>query len=158
MDPAVSTQASRAAHLLRSQAGEGTLDLMLLNAQHGVLILEDSAGDTSTVHTLPGHHCCKSRQALYHVLQTHTATRRAKRGGWKAMAARTSGETTPSGGSATGGICRNNTFHQPTHVTSSQLYSLRFLLRFRFSFLSQLYHNKQHKDRHPIQLARPTTI
>ena len=40
--PAVSTQALQAAQTLRSQAGEGTLDLMLLNASHGVLILVDT--------------------------------------------------------------------------------------------------------------------
>ena len=39
IDPAVSTQALKAAQILRSNAGEGTFDLMLLNAQHGVLIL-----------------------------------------------------------------------------------------------------------------------
>ena len=55
IDPAVSTQALQAAQTLRSQAGEGTLD-------------------TSTVQTLPGHHCGKSRETLYHVLQTYTAT------------------------------------------------------------------------------------
>ena len=83
IDPAVSTKASRAAHTLRYKAGEGTLDLMLLNAQHGVLILEDTvlrqSEIQSTVHTLPGHHCGQSRQALYHLLQTHAATRRVKR-------------------------------------------------------------------------------
>ena len=42
IDPAVSTQALTAAQLLRSKAGEGTLDLVLLNAQHGVLILADT--------------------------------------------------------------------------------------------------------------------
>ena len=42
IDPAVSTQALKAAQIFRSNAGEGTLDLMLLNAQHGVLILADS--------------------------------------------------------------------------------------------------------------------
>ena len=42
IDPAVSTQALMAAQILRSNAGEGTLDLMLLNAQHGVLILADT--------------------------------------------------------------------------------------------------------------------
>ena len=42
IDPAVSTQALQAAQTLRSQAGEGTLDLMLLNASHGVLILADT--------------------------------------------------------------------------------------------------------------------
>ena len=57
------------------------------------------------------------------------------------MAARTSGETISSGGSATGGIRRSNTSHQPTHATSIQL-----------------YHHKQHKDCHPIQLTGPTTI
>ena len=31
-----------AAQLLRSKEGEGTCDLMLLNAQHGVLILADT--------------------------------------------------------------------------------------------------------------------
>ena len=31
-----------AAQILRSKAGEGTLDLMLLNVQHGVLILADT--------------------------------------------------------------------------------------------------------------------
>ena len=34
----------------------------------------EPAGDTSTVQTLPGHHCGKSRETLYHVLQTYTAT------------------------------------------------------------------------------------
>ena len=42
IDPAVSTQALMAAQILRSKVGEGTLDLMLLNAQHGVLILADT--------------------------------------------------------------------------------------------------------------------
>jgi len=42
IDPAVSTQALMAAQILRANAGEGTLDLMLLNAQHGVLILADT--------------------------------------------------------------------------------------------------------------------
>ena len=42
IDPAVSTQALKAAQILRFNAGEGTLDLMLLNAQHGVLILADT--------------------------------------------------------------------------------------------------------------------
>ena len=42
IDPAVSTQTLEAAQTLRSQAGEGTLDLMLLNASHGVLILADT--------------------------------------------------------------------------------------------------------------------
>ena len=35
IDPAVSTQALMAAQILRANAGEGTSDLMLLNAQHG---------------------------------------------------------------------------------------------------------------------------
>ena len=42
IDPAVSTQALQAAQILRSNAGEGTLDLMLLNAPHGVLILANT--------------------------------------------------------------------------------------------------------------------
>ena len=42
IDPAVSTQALQAAQTLQSKAGEGTLDLMLLNASHGVLILADT--------------------------------------------------------------------------------------------------------------------
>ena len=42
IDPAISTQAMAAAQILRSNAGEGTLDLMLLNAQHGVLLLADT--------------------------------------------------------------------------------------------------------------------
>ena len=42
IDPAVSTQVLMAAQILRSKAGEGTLDLMLLNVQHGVLILADT--------------------------------------------------------------------------------------------------------------------
>ena len=41
-DPAISTQAMAAAQIHRNTAGEGTLDLMLLNAQHGVLILADT--------------------------------------------------------------------------------------------------------------------
>ena len=41
-DPAISTPAMEAAQTLRSNAGEGTLDLMLLNAHHGVLILADT--------------------------------------------------------------------------------------------------------------------
>ena len=39
IDPAISTPAMEAAQILQTNAGEGTLDLMLLNAQHGVLIL-----------------------------------------------------------------------------------------------------------------------
>ena len=35
-DPAISTPAMEAAQTLRSNEGEGTCDLMLLNAQHGV--------------------------------------------------------------------------------------------------------------------------
>jgi hypothetical protein len=46
-DPSISTQALAAAHILRNTASEGTLDLMLLNAKHGVLIL------TVTVLNLP---------------------------------------------------------------------------------------------------------
>ena len=42
INPAISTQTMAAAQILRSNAGEGTLDLMLLNAQHGVLILADT--------------------------------------------------------------------------------------------------------------------
>ena len=42
IDPAVSTQALTAAQILQSKAGKGTLDLVLLNAQHGVLILADT--------------------------------------------------------------------------------------------------------------------
>ena len=41
-DPAISTQAMEAAQSLRSNAGEGTLDLMLLNAQHGMRLLADT--------------------------------------------------------------------------------------------------------------------
>ena len=41
-DPAISIPAMEAAQILRSNAGEGTLDLMLLNAQHGVLVLADT--------------------------------------------------------------------------------------------------------------------
>ena len=41
-DPAISTQAMEAAQILRNTAGEGTMNLMLLNAQHGVLILADT--------------------------------------------------------------------------------------------------------------------
>ena len=48
IDPAISTPAMEAAQILRNNAGEGTLDLMLLNAQHRVLILAD------TVRNLPG--------------------------------------------------------------------------------------------------------
>ena len=40
-DPAISTPAMEAAQILQTNAGEGTLDLMLLNAQHGVLILPE---------------------------------------------------------------------------------------------------------------------
>ena len=83
----------------------------------------------------------KSRQTLYHVLQTHTATSRTKRGGRETMASRALGETTCSGSRATEGICRKNTLHQPTYATPRQL-----------------YHHKQHKDRHPNQLTGPTTI
>ena len=41
-DPAISNAAMEAAQLLRSKEGEGTCDLMLLNAQHGVLFLADT--------------------------------------------------------------------------------------------------------------------
>ena len=41
-DPAIGTPAMEAAQKLRSNEGEGTCDLMLLNAQHGVLILADT--------------------------------------------------------------------------------------------------------------------
>jgi hypothetical protein len=41
-DPSISTQALAAAQSLRTTAGEGTLDLMLLNATHGVLIIADT--------------------------------------------------------------------------------------------------------------------
>ena len=40
-DPAFRAQALTAAQVLRATAGEGTLDLMLLNADHGVLLLAD---------------------------------------------------------------------------------------------------------------------
>ena len=41
-DSVTSTTAMEAAQILRTNAGEGTLDLMLLNAQHGVLLLADT--------------------------------------------------------------------------------------------------------------------
>jgi hypothetical protein len=41
-DPLFSTHALAAAQSLRTTAGEGTLDLMLLNATHGVLIIADT--------------------------------------------------------------------------------------------------------------------
>ena len=41
-DPAISTPAMEAAQTLQTNEGEGTCDLMLLNAQHGVLILADT--------------------------------------------------------------------------------------------------------------------
>ena len=41
-DPEISTLAMEAAQILRTNASEGTLDLMLLNTQHGVLILTDT--------------------------------------------------------------------------------------------------------------------
>ena len=47
-DPAISTQAMEEAQNLRSNAGEGTLDLILLNAQHGVLILADTSRSSSS--------------------------------------------------------------------------------------------------------------
>ena len=76
IDPAVSTQALTAAQILRSNAGECAA-WSVDPSGHSVM----PAGDTSAVHTLPGHHRGKSRQTLYHVLQTHTATSRTKRGG-----------------------------------------------------------------------------
>jgi hypothetical protein len=42
VDPATSAQALAAAQILRTTAGAGTLDLMLLNANHGVLLLADT--------------------------------------------------------------------------------------------------------------------
>ena len=42
VDPATSAQALAAAQILRTAAGDGTLDLMLLDASHGVLILADT--------------------------------------------------------------------------------------------------------------------
>ena len=41
-DPATSAQALAAAQILRTKAGAGTLDLMLPNANHGVLVLSDT--------------------------------------------------------------------------------------------------------------------
>ena len=42
VNPATSAQVLAAAQLLRTAAGAGTLDLMLHNANHGVLILADT--------------------------------------------------------------------------------------------------------------------
>ena len=42
VDPATSAQALAAAQILRTTAGAGSLDLMLLFAKHGVLILADT--------------------------------------------------------------------------------------------------------------------
>ena len=42
MDPVIRAQALAAAQILRTTAGAGTLDLMLLNANRGVLILADT--------------------------------------------------------------------------------------------------------------------
>ena len=42
VDPATSAQALAAAQILRTTAGAGTLDLMLLNDNHGVLLLADT--------------------------------------------------------------------------------------------------------------------
>jgi hypothetical protein len=42
VDPATSAQALAAAQILRATVGAGTLVLILLNANHGVLILADT--------------------------------------------------------------------------------------------------------------------
>ena len=42
VNPATSAQALAAAQILRTTAGAGTLDMMLLNANNGVLILADT--------------------------------------------------------------------------------------------------------------------
>ena len=42
MDPVIRAQALAAAQILSTTAGAGTMDLMLLNADHGVMILADT--------------------------------------------------------------------------------------------------------------------
>ena len=41
-DPATQAQALRAKQVLTAVAGEGTLDIALLNAEHGIMVIEDS--------------------------------------------------------------------------------------------------------------------
>jgi hypothetical protein len=51
VDPSISTQAMAAAQSLRTTAGEVTLDLMLLNATHGVLIIADTVLNLPEIQT-----------------------------------------------------------------------------------------------------------
>ena len=41
-EPATQVQGLRAKQILTAVAGEGTLDIALLNAEHGIIIIEDS--------------------------------------------------------------------------------------------------------------------
>ena len=41
-DPATQAQALRAKQVLTAVAGEGTLSIALLNAEHGIMVIEDS--------------------------------------------------------------------------------------------------------------------
>ena len=41
-DPATQAQALRAKQILTAVAGEGTLDIALLNAEHGIMVIENS--------------------------------------------------------------------------------------------------------------------
>ena len=55
VDPAISAQALAAAQILRTTAGAGTLDMMLLNANNGVLILADTVLSQPWVQAQCGH-------------------------------------------------------------------------------------------------------
>jgi hypothetical protein len=54
-DPSISRQALTAAQSLRTTVGEGKLDLMLLNATHGVLIIADKVLNLPEIQTQCAH-------------------------------------------------------------------------------------------------------
>ena len=85
-----------AAQTLRNNAGEGTLDLMLLNAQHGVLILADTVLNLPEIQAQCAHFqvivvVSRGKHFITYYRQTRTA-----RGEWEDMATRTQSKTTSS--------------------------------------------------------------
>ena len=73
VDPATSAQALAAAQILRTTAGAGSLDLMLLFAKHGVLILADTVLSQPWVQVQ-----CENFQVIIVVSRGNTLSRTIK--------------------------------------------------------------------------------
>ena len=84
VDSVTSAQALAAAQILRTTAGAGTLDLMLLNANHGVLILADAVLCQPWVQA-QCEHSSEQRETLHHVLSKNKTEQNCSQGRSKGM-------------------------------------------------------------------------